>query len=120
MNSKSIKTSDPQNLLLNFKDKIDLKRKSNYSALSNLSIHYTRKNIKQSYRNNNFKTSAPTWHEEFQLNDESYSISNIQVYFEYIIQKHGVKTVITLIGIYINKIEKKSRLKLKQGIISNF
>ena len=99
MNSKSIKTSDPQNLLLNFKDKIDLKRKSNYSTWSNLSIHYTWKNIKKSYRNNNFKTSGRTWHEEFELHDESYSISNIQDYFEHIIQKHGEKTVITLIRI---------------------
>ena len=99
MNSKSIKTSDPQNLLLNFKDKIALKRKSNYSTLSNLSIHYTWKNIKKSYRNNNFKTSGRTWHEEFELHDESYSISNIQDYFEHIIQKHGEKTVITSIRI---------------------
>ena len=99
MNSKSTKTSDPQNLLLNFKDKIDLKRKSNYSTLSNVSIHYTWKNIKKSYRNNNFKTSGRTWHEEFELLDESYSISNIQDYFTHIIQKHGEKAVITLIRI---------------------
>ena len=91
MNFKSIKTSDPQKLLLNFKDKIDLKRKNKHSALSSLSIHYTWKNIKKSYKNSNFKISAPTWHEEFELHDGSYSLSNIQYHFEYIRKKHVKK-----------------------------
>ena len=30
-----------------------------------------------SYKNNKFKTSAPTWNEEFELPDESYSIPDI-------------------------------------------
>ena len=34
MNSKNSKTSDPHRLLLNVTDKIDLKRKYEYSALS--------------------------------------------------------------------------------------
>ena len=38
MNSKNWKTSDPQRLLLNLTDKIDLRRKDKYIALSNLSI----------------------------------------------------------------------------------
>ena len=40
MNSKNSKTSDPHILLLNFTDKIDLTRKGNYIALSNLSIYF--------------------------------------------------------------------------------
>ena len=40
MNSKNSKTSDPHRLLLNLTDKIDLKRKDKYIALSNLSIAY--------------------------------------------------------------------------------
>ena len=36
--------------------------------------------------------------------DGSYSISNIQYYFEYILKKHGEKTVNPSIKIYINKI----------------
>ena len=42
------------------------------------------KNTKMSYKNNIFKISAPTWNEEFKLPDESYSISDIQNYYEYV------------------------------------
>ena len=84
MNSKNSKISDPRRLLLNLTHKIDLRRKYKYIALSNLSIYYTWKNIKQPYKNNKFKISAPTWNEEFELRDGSYSISDIQDYFEYI------------------------------------
>ena len=38
MNSKNSKTSDPQRLLLQLTDKINLKRSDKYVALSNLSI----------------------------------------------------------------------------------
>ena len=41
MNSRNSKTSDPHRLLLNLTDKIDLRRKDKYIALSNLSIYYT-------------------------------------------------------------------------------
>ena len=93
MNSKNGKISDSQRILLSLTDKIDLRRRNNYVALSNLSIYYTWKNIKQSYRNNKFKISAPAWNEEFELPDGSYSISYIQYYFEYIFKKQGGKTV---------------------------
>ena len=93
MNSKNSKTSDPHRLLLNLTDKIDLRRKDKYIALSNLSIYYTWKNIKKSYKNNKFKIPAPTWNEEFELPDGSYSISDIQDYFEYIFKQYGEKTV---------------------------
>ena len=65
-------TSDPHRLLLNLSDKINLKRKNKYIALSSLSIYYTSKSIKRAYKNNKFKTPAPTW------NDGSYSGSDIQ------------------------------------------
>ena len=48
MNFENSKTSDPQMLLLNLSDKINLKRSDKYVALSNLSIYYTSKNIKRS------------------------------------------------------------------------
>ena len=41
MNSENSKTSDPQTLLLNLSDKINLKRSHKYVALSNLSIYCT-------------------------------------------------------------------------------
>ena len=40
MNSKNSKTSHPHRLLLNYTDKVDLKGKDKYIALSNLSIYY--------------------------------------------------------------------------------
>ena len=86
MNSENSKTSDPLRLFLNLTDKINLNRSDKYVALSNLSIYYTWKNIKKSYKNNKFKISAPTWNEEFELPDGSYSISDIQDYFGYILK----------------------------------
>ena len=84
MNSENSKTSDPHRLLLNLTDKINLKRSDKYVALSNLSIYYTWKNIKNSYENNKFKISALTWNKGFELPDGSYSVSDIQDYCEYI------------------------------------
>ena len=88
MNSENSETSDPHRLLLSLTDKINSKRSDKYVALSNLSFYYTWKNIKKSYKNNKFKISAPTWNEEFELPDGSYSVSDIQSYFQYIIKKH--------------------------------
>ena len=88
MNSEDSKTSNTHRLLLDLSDKIDLKRSDKYVALSNLSIYYTWKNIKKSYKNNKFEISAVTWNEKFELPDGSYSASDIQDYFEYIIKKH--------------------------------
>ena len=78
LNSENSKTSDPHRLLLNLSNKINLKRSNKYVALSNLSICYTWKNIKKSYKNNKFKISAPTWNEVFELPDRSYSVLDIQ------------------------------------------
>ena len=107
MNSKNSRTSDPHRRLLNLTDKIDFRRK--------LSIYYIWKNRKKSYKNNKFKILAPTWNEEFELPDGSYSISDIQDYFEYILKTHGEKTVNHSIRIYINKIENRITFKIKTG-----
>ena len=84
-------------------------------VLSNLSIYYTRKNIKSSYNNNKFKTSAPTWNKKFELLDGSYSVSNIQDYFEYIFKKHGENTDKPSAQIHVNKIENRVKFKIKNG-----
>ena len=77
MNSENRETSDPHRLLLNLTDEINLRRSDKYVALSNLSIYYTWKNMKKLYKNNEFKISTPTWNEESQLHDGSYSASDI-------------------------------------------
>ena len=76
-------------------------------ALANLSIYYTWKNIKSAYNNNKFKTSAPTWNDEFDLHDGCYSIADIQYYFEFIIKKHETLTENPLVQIYPNKIKNR-------------
>ena len=84
-------------------------------SLSNLTIYYTWKNIKSSYNNNEFKISAATRNDEFELLDGSYSISDIQDYFEYILKKHGEDIDKPSIQIYVNKIENRVTFKIKNG-----
>ena len=77
INSKNSKKFDPHRLLLNISEKFYLKRSDKYVALSNLTINYTQKNIKKSYKNDKFKITAPTWNEEFEVPGGSYSVSDI-------------------------------------------
>ena len=113
-NLENSKTSKPHVLLLDFTYKIDLQRgKKHYIALSSLSIYYTWKNIKRTYNNNKFKISAPTWIDKFELPDGSYSVSDIQEYFEYILKKHGEEIDNPSIRIYVNKIENRITFKIK-------
>ena len=86
INSENSKIYDPHRLFIILLDKMNLKRSYKYVALSNLSIYYTWKNIKRSYKNTKLKISAPTLNEEFELPDGSYSVSDIQDYFEYILK----------------------------------
>ena len=74
-----------------------------------------RKILKKSYKNNKFKISAPTWNEEFELPDGSYSISDIQDYFEYVLKSHGETIVNTSLRIYTNEIENRTTFKIKTG-----
>ena len=115
MNSENIRTSEYYVLLLKLADKLDLRRGQKSVALPNLSIYYTWKNIKSSCNNNKLKISAPTWSDELELPDGSYSISNIQGYFEYILQKHSGNVDHLSIRIYVNKIENRVTFKIKNG-----
>ena len=62
---------------------------------------------KKSYNNNEFITSAPEWNNEFELPDGSYSVLDIQGYFEYIKKKHKEEIDNPPIRIYVNKFEKR-------------
>ena len=115
MNSENSKTSEPQVLILTLSDNLDLGEGEKTIALSNLSIYYTWKNIKSSYNNNKFKISAPTWNDKFELPDGSYSVSDIQDYFEYILKKHGEDIDKPSVQIYVNKIENRITFKIKNG-----
>ena len=82
--------------------------------MANLSICYTWKNIKYEY-NNKFKISVPTWKYIFNLPDGSYSVSDIQDYFAYIIKKHGTIADKPSVQIYDNKIKNMIVFKVKTG-----
>ena len=112
MNSDNSKTSKPYILKLKLTSNLDLRIGEKVIALLNLSIYYTWKNIKSMY-NNKFKISAPTWNEEFKLPDGSYSVSDIQDYFKYILKKHGGNVDNATIQIYVNKIENRIMFKIK-------
>ena len=89
MNTENSRTNEPHIFRLSLADKFNLKNPNNNIALVNLSIYYTWKNIIQNEHAttiNKVKISAPTWKDEFDLPDGSYSIANIQDYFEFIIK----------------------------------
>ena len=67
MNSENSRTSEYYVLVLKLADTLGLRRGQKSVALSSLSIYYTWKNIKSSYKNSKFKMSAPTWSHEFGL-----------------------------------------------------
>ena len=70
--------------------------------------------ISYSYHNK-FKITAPTWSDEFELPDGSYSISDIHDYFEYILKKHSENVDDPSIKLYINKIKNRVTFKIKNG-----
>ena len=113
MNFENSKTSEPYLLILKLTDKLDLRRGGKSIALGNLSIYYTWKNIKSSYNYNKFKVSALTWNDKFELTNDSYSVVDIQDYFEYILKKHGEIMDNPSVKIYVNKMENRITFKIK-------
>ena len=61
------------------------------------------------------KYLSQTWNENFELPDGSYSVSDIQDYFEYIIRKHETVTGNSAIRIQVNKIENRITCRIKTG-----
>ena len=112
MNSEKSKMSKPHVLTLKLINKLDLRLGEKIIALWNLSISYTWKNIKSICNNDKFKISAPTWNDEFELPGGSYSLSDIQDYFKYILKKHGEDIDKPSIQIYVNKIENRVTFKI--------
>ena len=116
INTKNSKTNESNKFIYQFTDKFNLKTPSNKNiGLINLSIYYMWKNIKTECKNNKFKILAPTWNDTFDLPDGSYSISDIQDYFEFIIKKHGTLAENPPIQTYPNKIKNRIVFKIKTG-----
>ena len=103
-NTENGKKNEPHKHRLALADKRNLKDSNKNISLADLSIYYTYKNIKYAYNNNKFKISAPTLNDKFGLPDGSYSITDIQDYFKFIIKKHETLTENLPIEIYMNRI----------------
>ena len=115
MSTENSKANEPHRFKLDLTDKLNLKNPNKNMDLANLIIYYTWKNVKSKYNNNTFKTSAPTWNDTFDLPDGSYSIVDIQDYFEFIIKKQETLTGNPPIWIYPNKIKNRVVFKIKAG-----
>ena len=82
MNTENSKANEPHKFVVNLPQRLDLRSSSKHVVLQNLSIYYTWKNIRKQFKNNKLKTIVPTWNDEFELPDGSYSVSDIQDYIE--------------------------------------
>ena len=114
VNTGNSKTNESNNFIYHFIDKLIFKNPNNKNiGLVNWSIYYLWKNIKSAYSNNQFRISASTWNNEFELPDGLYSILAIQDYFQFIIKKHETSTENTPIQICLNKIKNRIVLKIR-------
>ena len=125
MNSENSKNSEPHVLILKLTDKLVLRWGEKNVALSSISTYYIRKYIQSSYNNkfnnnsnnnNNNIISAPTYNDEFELPDGSYSVSDIQDHFQYIFKKHRENIDNPSVRTYV-KLKIELHLKWKQDII---
>ena len=116
MSTEDSKVNESNKFIYQFTDKLNLKipNKGN-NGLVNLSIYYTWKKIKSAHNNNKFKISTATWNDVFALPDGFYSISDIQDYFEFIINKHETLAENPSIKSYLNKIKNSIVFKIKAG-----
>ena len=73
------------------------------------------KYIRQQHKNNKPEIIAPTWNDEFELPDGSYSVSDNQDYINYIIKILDTFSTNRPIYIYINTINNRLVFKTKYG-----
>ena len=118
MNNENSKSYESHRFRFSLADKLIFKNPNKNIALCNLSIYYTYKNIKSAYSNNKLKFSAPTWNDSFDLPDGSYSIADMQDYFEFIIKKHETYSENPPVQIHPNKI-KENRIQIRISISGN-
>ena len=99
LNTLNSKTNHFNKFKYQFTGKLNLKNPNINMALANLSIYDKWKNIKSGFNSNKFKISAPTWNDELNFPDGSCSISDIQDYFENIMNKH--ETIADTPGLFL-------------------
>ena len=72
--------------------------------------------MKSEYNSNKFKISAPTCDDNFDLPDGSYSITDIQDYFEFIIKKYETLTENPPVQFYPNKVKNRIVFRIKNWL----
>ena len=107
INKENSKTIESHKFVLHLSQRLDSKNTNKHVALQNLSIYDTWKNLKQHYKNDKIKITAPTWNDEFELPAGSYLVSGIQDYISHIIKKHETLTANPLIHFYIHEINNR-------------
>ena len=114
MKSEIFKTSKPHLLILKLTYKSDLRRGEKNVALSNVSIYYTWENIKSSYKNHEFKISAPAdkmINFKYLMDHILYKI--FKIISSILKKKKNIDN--PSIRIYVNKIESRITFKIKTG-----
>ena len=101
MNTENSKRNESNKFIYQLTDKLKLKNPNQNIGIVNLSIYELWTNIKSAYNNNKFKILVPTWNDEFHLPDGSYSISDIQDNFEYVIKNNETTTENPPVQIYV-------------------
>ena len=120
MNTENRKTNKSHIFRLILFGKLDLKNLNKNIVLANISIYYTCQNIISAYNSNKFKISAPTWNDEFDLSDGSYSISDIQEHFLYITKNTRLWQIIHKYKCTLTKSKIVLCLKLKVAINESY
>ena len=113
MNTENNRTNEPHKFVRTLWQRLDLRISNKNVALQNLSFYYMWKNIRKQYKNNKLKIIAPTYNDELGLADRSYAVWYIQNYVDYIIKKHETLTAIPPIYVYINRINNRLVIKIK-------
>ena len=88
MNLENSKKIEPHKYVLNLSQILDLRSSNKHAALQKLSIYYTQNNIRKQFKINKLNIIAPKWNDEFKLPDGFCSVSDIEDYMGYVIEKH--------------------------------
>ena len=112
LNTEDIKTNVPHKFVVHWLERLELRSSDKHVALQNMPIYYLWKNIKKLYRNNELKIISPTWNDEFELHNDSYSVLDMQDYSMY----DETLSTNPPIHICINSINNKLVFKMKDGL----
>ena len=115
MNMENSKKNGTHKFVLNFSQSLNLRSPNEHVAPKSWSIYYTWKIYDNSAETINSKIIAPAWNDELGLPDGSYSVSDIHDYVEHNIKKHETLPTNPPFRIYINRINKRLLVKIKDG-----